>query len=141
MASRALPLSRWLSINRLRAALVSALAGCEASKRARYCRSSARSLAARATCDRCQSAYSDSGELRLSSPRYKAAASALAQAGDLFESALKRRFGAKDSSHIIPGHGGLMDRLDGFVAAAVLATLIGLSHGGVDEPARGLLVW
>jgi phosphatidate cytidylyltransferase len=70
-----------------------------------------------------------------------AATSALAQAGDLFESALKRRFGAKDSSHLIPGHGGLMDRLDGFVAAAVLATLIGLIHGGVEEPARGLLVW
>jgi phosphatidate cytidylyltransferase len=70
-----------------------------------------------------------------------AAASAVAQAGDLFESALKRRFGAKDSSHLIPGHGGLMDRLDGFVTAAVLATLIGLIHGGVDEPARGLLVW
>jgi phosphatidate cytidylyltransferase len=70
-----------------------------------------------------------------------AAASALAQAGDLFESALKRRFGAKDSSHLIPGHGGLMDRLDGFVAAAVLAALIGLIHGGVEEPARGLLVW
>jgi len=70
-----------------------------------------------------------------------AATSALAQGGDLFESALKRRFGAKDSSHLIPGHGGLMDRLDGFVAAAILATLIGLIHGGVDEPARGLLVW
>jgi phosphatidate cytidylyltransferase len=70
-----------------------------------------------------------------------AAASALAQAGDLFESALKRRFGAKDSSHLIPGHGGLMDRLDGFVAAAALAALIGLIHGGVEEPARGLLVW
>jgi phosphatidate cytidylyltransferase len=70
-----------------------------------------------------------------------AAASVLAQGGDLFESALKRRFGAKDSGHLIPGHGGLMDRLDGFVAAVVLAALIGLSHGGVDEPARGLLVW
>ena len=70
-----------------------------------------------------------------------AAASALAQAGDLFESAIKRRFGAKDSSHLIPGHGGLMDRLDGFVAAAALAALIGLVHGGVDGPARGLLVW
>ena len=70
-----------------------------------------------------------------------AAASALAQAGDLFESAIKRRFGAKDSSHLIPGHGGLMDRLDGFVAAAALAALIGLVHGGVEEPARGLLVW
>jgi phosphatidate cytidylyltransferase len=70
-----------------------------------------------------------------------AAASALAQAGDLFESAIKRRFGAKDSGHLIPGHGGLMDRLDGFVAAAALAALIGLVHGGVEEPARGLLVW
>ena len=45
--------------------------------------------------------------------------SVVAQAGDLFESALKRRFGAKDSSHLIPGHGGLMDRLDGFVTASV----------------------
>ena len=45
--------------------------------------------------------------------------SIVSQLGDLFESAVKRRFGVKDSSHIIPGHGGLMDRLDGFVAAVV----------------------
>jgi phosphatidate cytidylyltransferase len=70
-----------------------------------------------------------------------AVASVFSQAGDLFESAVKRRFGAKDSSHLIPGHGGLMDRLDGFVAAAVLAAVIGLLHGGVDQAARGLLVW
>jgi len=67
--------------------------------------------------------------------------SVMAQGGDLFESFLKRRFGAKDSSHLIPGHGGLMDRLDGFVAAGVVAALVGLARGGLDAPARGLLVW
>ena len=52
-----------------------------------------------------------------------ALASVLSQAGDLYESWLKRRHGVKDSSHIIPGHGGVMDRLDGFFAVAVLAGL------------------
>ena len=70
-----------------------------------------------------------------------AALSCVAQAGDLFESRLKRRFGAKDSSHLIPGHGGLMDRLDGFVFAAAVAALIGTLRGGIGAPARGLLVW
>ena len=69
------------------------------------------------------------------------ALSTVAQIGDLAESAIKRRFGVKDASSLIPGHGGLMDRLDGFVAAAVLACLIGLTHGGMDAPARGLLIW
>ena len=63
------------------------------------------------------------------------------QLGDLFESAVKRRFGVKDSSHIIPGHGGLMDRLDGFVAAIVLAAIFGLLRGGADGVGRGLMVW
>ena len=67
--------------------------------------------------------------------------SVASQAGDLLESFLKRRFGAKDSSQLIPGHGGLMDRLDGFVVAALFATLIGIFRGGVEAPARGLLVW
>ena len=52
-----------------------------------------------------------------------ALASVLSQAGDLIESGLKRRYGVKDSSKIIPGHGGVMDRLDGFFAVAVLAGL------------------
>jgi phosphatidate cytidylyltransferase len=69
------------------------------------------------------------------------ALSSVAQIGDLAESAIKRRFGVKDASSLIPGHGGLMDRLDGFVAAAVLACLVGLAHGGMDAPARGLLIW
>ncbi len=63
------------------------------------------------------------------------------QAGDLFESAVKRRFEVKDASHVIPGHGGLMDRLDGFIAAASVAALIGIMRGGPDAPARGLLFW
>lgn len=67
--------------------------------------------------------------------------SAASQVGDLFESAVKRHFGAKDSSHLIPGHGGLMDRLDGFVAAALVAALVGLARGGLEAPSRGLLIW
>jgi len=67
--------------------------------------------------------------------------SVLAQAGDLFESAVKRRFGAKNASHLIPGHGGLMDRLDGFLVAALAALIIGILRDGTGAPARGLLVW
>jgi phosphatidate cytidylyltransferase len=70
-----------------------------------------------------------------------AALSVASQLGDLFESAVKRRFGVKDSSHIIPGHGGLLDRLDGYVAAIVLAMVVGLLRGGVDGVGRGLMVW
>ncbi|MBX9827081.1 MAG: phosphatidate cytidylyltransferase [Xanthobacteraceae bacterium] len=67
--------------------------------------------------------------------------SVVSQAGDLFESAVKRRFNAKDASQLIPGHGGLMDRLDGFVTAAGAGALVGLLHGGLNAPARGLMVW
>lgn len=67
--------------------------------------------------------------------------SVAAQLGDLFESAIKRRFGVKDSSHIIPGHGGIMDRLDGFVAAIVLAAIFGVLRGGADGVGRALMVW
>lgn len=53
----------------------------------------------------------------------------LAQAGDFFESWIKRRFHVKDTSSLIPGHGGLLDRLDGVLAAAPAAALLGVLLG------------
>jgi phosphatidate cytidylyltransferase len=60
-----------------------------------------------------------------------AGASVLSQLGDLGESALKRRFGAKDSGRLIPGHGGVLDRLDGFWAVAALMGLALVGAQGV----------
>jgi phosphatidate cytidylyltransferase len=64
-----------------------------------------------------------------------------AQIGDLIESAIKRRFGVKDASALIPGHGGMMDRVDGFLIAAAVALAIGIAHAGPSAPAAGLLSW
>lgn len=59
----------------------------------------------------------------------------VSQAGDLFESWVKRRFNVKDSSNIIPGHGGVLDRVDGVLPVAVVVAVVAAVQGG------GIVTW
>ena len=70
-----------------------------------------------------------------------AAMSILGQVGDLTESAIKRLFRVKDSGDIIPGHGGLMDRLDSTTFGALFFVAVGALHAGFGAVARGFLGW
>jgi phosphatidate cytidylyltransferase len=69
-----------------------------------------------------------------------AALAVVAQVGDIFESALKRNYGVKDSGYLIPGHGGVLDRVDGLVAVATVAAIIGFVRDS-NNLASGLLLW
>ncbi len=62
------------------------------------------------------------------------------QVGDLTESALKRKFKIKDSSRIIPGHGGILDRVDGLIVAALLAALLAFLITPA-HPGHAILIW
>ncbi len=64
------------------------------------------------------------------------------QIGDLIESAIKRRFRVKDSSDLIPGHGGIMDRLDSLSIAVLVVFIVGATHSNdITKIANGFLAW
>ena len=66
----------------------------------------------------------------------------IAQMGDLLESRIKRRYEVKDSGSLLPGHGGLLDRIDGLISVLAVTFLVLLGTGRMAEPAMSaLLKW
>jgi phosphatidate cytidylyltransferase len=89
-------------------------------------------MASAALVSGCGAAWLDGGAGLAGAALVGGGLAVVAQAGDLGESLVKRRFGVKDTGALIPGHGGLLDRVDGLLATTpVVALLVWLEGGSV----------
>ncbi|MBL1420322.1 MAG: phosphatidate cytidylyltransferase [Alphaproteobacteria bacterium] len=67
--------------------------------------------------------------------------SLISQCGDFFESYIKRRFSVKDTGSFMPGHGGILDRMDGQIFLLIAAAIFAFFAGPMDQMAASLLIW